>query len=59
MMSQYTPFGDIKNFKELQRPITKREYDSVIDYALSLGIKNMFYQEQQSADEKYIPSWDF
>lgn len=59
VMSQYTPFGDIKNFKELQRPITKREYDSVIDYALSLGIKNMFYQEQQSADEKYIPSWDF
>jgi putative pyruvate formate lyase activating enzyme len=59
LMSQYTPFGEIKNFKELQRPITKREYDSVIDYALSLGIKNMYYQKQQSADIKYIPNWDY
>ncbi len=59
VMSQYTPFGKIENFKELQRPITKREYDAVIDYAISLDIKNMFYQERESASEKYIPSWDF
>ena len=59
VMSQYTPFGKIDNFKELQRTITKREYSSVIDYAISLDIKNMFYQEQQSASEKYIPVWDY
>ena len=59
VMSQYTPFGNISNFKELQRPITKREYDSVIDYAITLKIKNMYYQKQISADQKYIPSWDF
>ena len=59
VMSQYTPFGDIEKFPELQRKLTKREYDNVIDYAISLGITNMYYQEQQSADEKYIPSWDY
>lgn len=59
LMSQYTPFGKIDNFKELQRPITKREYDSVIDYAISLGIENMYYQKQKSADTKYIPQWDY
>ncbi len=59
VMSQYTPFGKIDNFKELKRTITKREYASVIDYAISLDIKNMFWQEQKSADEKYIPIWDF
>ena len=59
VMSQYTPFGKIDNFKELQRTITKREYSSVIDYAISLDIKNMFYQEQQSASKKYIPVWDY
>ena len=59
IMSQYTPFGNVDRFPELQRKITKREYDSVIDYALSLGIENMFYQEQVSADIKYIPNWDF
>ncbi len=59
VMSQYTPFGNVENYKELQRTITKREYDSVIDYAISLEIKNMFYQKQISADQKYIPVWDY
>ncbi len=59
VMSQYTPFGDIEKFPELQRKITKREYNSVIDYAISIGIENMFYQKQISASEEYIPKWDF
>ncbi len=59
LMSQYTPYGEIECFPELQRPITKREYDSVIDYALSLGIEKAFYQKQQSADTQYIPKWDY
>lgn len=59
IMSQYTPFGEIKEFPELNRKITKREYDTVIDYAISLNIKNAYYQEFVSADKKYIPSWDF
>ncbi len=59
VMSQYTPFGDIELFPELQRKLTRREYDNVIDYAIALGITNMYYQEQRSADEKYIPSWDY
>lgn len=59
IMSQYTPFGDIKNFPELNRKITAREYDKVIDYALSLGIEKMFYQKRESADTAYIPHWDF
>ena len=59
IMSQYTPFGDIKNYPELNRKITKREYESVIDYAISLDIKNAFYQDYASASEVYIPSWDY
>ena len=59
VMSQYTPFGKIENFPELQRKLTRREYDSVIDYAMSLGIEKMFYQGLMSADEKYIPDWTY
>ena len=59
IMSQYTPFGDIKDCPELNRKITAREYESVVDYAISLGISNMFYQKQQSASEEYIPKWDY
>ena len=59
VMSQYTPFGEIACYPELQRKITKREYDSVINYALSLGIENMYYQEQEAASTDYIPTWDY
>lgn len=59
VMSQYTPYGDIKNLPELNRKITKREYDKVVDYALSLGFTNMFFQDEKSASEEYIPRWDF
>lgn len=59
VMSQYTPMGDIKDFPELSRRITKREYDSVIDYAISRGIEKMFYQKRVSASEEYVPKWDF
>ena len=59
VMSQYTPFGDIEKFPELKRKLTQREYDRVIDYAISLGIENMFYQDMNSASEEYIPAWDY
>lgn len=59
IMSQYTPFGDIDNYPELQRKVTKREYESVLEYAMSLGIEKMFYQKTESAEEIYIPKWDY
>ena len=59
LMSQYTPFGDIKKYPELSRPITAREYETVVETALSLGIDKLFTQERKSSTTKYIPSWDF
>ena len=59
LMSQYTPFGNIEKFPELNRPITAREYNAVTDYALDLGISRLFLQERDSSNQKYIPTWDF
>lgn len=59
LMSQYTPFGKIDGMPELSRPVTAREYDTVINAAFDLGIKNLFLQERKSSGEKYIPEWDF
>ena len=60
LMSQYTPFGDIEGMKELSRPITAREYDAVVETALTLGLENrLFCQERKSSGERYIPKWDF
>ena len=60
LMSQYTPFGKVENFPELQRPLKQREYDAVLNEAFALGLGDrLFAQERSSSDTKYIPQWDF
>ena len=59
LMAQYTPFGDIKNYPELKRPVTKREYERAVDKLLASGIENCFVQQLASSGEKFIPKWDF
>lgn len=59
VMSQYTPFGDIKAFPELNRKITKMEYQTVIDALLNNEIDDCFIQETSSAKTIYIPKWDY
>ena len=59
LMSQYTPFGDIQNFKELGRKITRREYERVLGAVRDCNLKNVFVQDFDSAGEKYIPHWDY
>lgn len=59
LMSQYTPCGEIGQFKELQRPITTREYKTVLAAVEAEGLKNVFLQDRSSAAENFIPKWDF
>lgn len=59
LMSQYTPYGDIAKYPELSRPVTAREYDTVVNAAFTSGIRNVFVQKRSSSGEKYIPSWDY
>ncbi|SFH57429.1 putative pyruvate formate lyase activating enzyme [Pseudobutyrivibrio sp. OR37] len=59
MMSQYTPMPQIAaNYPELNRRVTKREYDSLIDYALSIGVENAFIQDRKVAKESFIPEFN-
>lgn len=57
LMSQYTPFGDLKNFPELQQKVSNTDYERLIDYAISLGIENAFIQDGESANESFIPDF--
>lgn len=59
IMSQYTPFDRLKDHPLLSRRITKREYDSVVDYAIECGISNGFIQERNVAQESFIPEFDY
>ena len=61
IMSQYTPVIDTetaKEYPELARKLTEREYDSVVDYAIELGVENAFIQEGDVAEESFIPAFD-
>lgn len=59
LMNQYTPLPHVKAWPELDRRVTKREYDMLVDYALSLGVENGFIQEGKTAQESFIPSFDY
>lgn len=58
LMAQYTPYGKIEEFPELQRKITQREYNKVVSFAENAGFKNIFTQEFASSSEEYIPDFD-
>lgn len=71
IMSQYTPmpflFSDSQNktassrssqYPELTRRISRKEYDRLIDFAISLGMENAFIQERTVAKESFIPAFD-
>jgi putative pyruvate formate lyase activating enzyme len=58
LMFQYTPMGNINEFKELQRPLTSRECAKVWDYMNSLGIHNGYVQSRQSSGKGMIPAFD-
>ncbi len=59
IMNQYTPYGNIANHPELHRQIRKKDYDKLIDYAISLGVENAFIQEGRTASESFIPDFDY
>lgn len=57
IMSQYTPVNHCI-YNNLNRKLTKDEYDEIIDYALDLGITRAFMQEGEAAEESFIPNFD-
>jgi putative pyruvate formate lyase activating enzyme len=57
LMRQYTPFGKAAQYPELNRKVTAREYDSLVDYAIGLGVTNCFIQEGAAAKESFIPEF--
>ncbi len=58
LMNQYTPNGELTGFTEIDRKVSKRDYDSLITYAQNLGITRAFIQVGETADESFIPEFD-
>ena len=58
LMSQYTPPEEPLPFPELNRRLTKEEYDRAVDYLYLCGWENGFMQELSSAQSEYTPDFD-
>lgn len=56
IMNQYTPVRKTQ-YNNLNRRVTKKEYNEIIDFAYNLGIRNCFVQEEESQSSSFIPKF--
>lgn len=59
IMNQFTPLASLESYPELNRKVTEEEYDELVDYAIELGIENGFIQEGETAEESFIPEFNY
>lgn len=57
-MNQYTPLFNAKDYPEINKPINPKTYDSLINYALNLGVTKGFIQDEGTNSENYVPSFN-
>lgn len=57
IMNQYTPLPHVEKYPELCRPVSARYYETLVDYAASLGVENAFIQEGGTVSESFIPEF--
>ncbi len=58
IMSQYLPYHNAKDHKEISRKLTQEEYDQVTAKVFELGLENGFIQELDAASEEYVPEFN-
>ena len=58
LMAQYMPAGKAADYPDIDRRLTKREYNKVLEHFLDLGLDG-FAQELDSSDKKYVPEWNY
>ncbi len=58
LMHQYIPSGCAKDYPEINRKVTAEEYKELENYLLHSSIEDGFVQEETSACEDFVPSFD-
>lgn len=59
IMNQYTPLEYVKDIPELNRKLTEEEYEEIVNFAIDLGVENGYIQEGETAEESFIPAFDY
>ena len=58
LMAQYTPMPGLERFPELQRPITRAEYERCLSYLDFSAIEHGYCQEPEASGTELIPDFD-
>lgn len=58
LMSQYTPCGKAGEYPTINRTLSEREYDIVLNHAEKLDLENVFIQERDSSSTDFIPDFN-
>lgn len=58
VMAQYFPTYKAKEYKKLNRKLTKEEWEKIENHIEELGIENGYVQELGDYEEEYVPKWE-
>lgn len=58
IMNQYVPMFNACDYPEINKTLNPKHYDSLINYAAEIGIKNGFIQESGANTEEFVPSFN-
>ncbi len=57
IMSQYTPMPWVCDYPEINRKVSEKYYNTLVDYAIEKGVRNAYIQDGESAKESFIPEF--
>jgi len=57
VMAQYFPTHKAKEYPEISRKLTQKEYDEMEEYLYTLNLENGYIQELGAHEEEYVPNF--
>ena len=57
VMAQYFPTYKAKEYEDINRKLTKKEYNEIENYIYTLDLKNGYMQELGEHEEEYVPNF--
>lgn len=58
IMNQYIPMFKACDYPEINKPLNPKHYDSLINYALDIGVQNAFIQDEGTNTSSFIPAFN-
>lgn len=58
IMNQYVPMFNASEYPEINKSLNPKHYESLVNYAAELGVKNGFIQEEGANTDSYTPDFN-